>query len=137
MMETVLVDTSAFYAFIDATDDQHRLALNGMHRLLDGTAANQLVGLTHSSIVVESAALVQRRLGMDAVRDLLEDVIPPIRIRFVDADLHGRAVTALLAAGRREISLVDWTSFELMRELRIERALAFDDDFSTHGFAAF
>ena len=134
MTETVLVDTSALYAYLDAADEQHTLALDRMRRLFDSVAANERAALTHSSVVVESVALVQRRLGMEAVRDLLDNVLSPIEIRFVDADLHTRAVVALLAADRRDISLVNWTSFELMRELRIDHALAFDDDFADHGF---
>jgi predicted nucleic acid-binding protein len=43
-------------------------------------------------------------------------------------------VTASLAAPRRRVSLVDWASFELMRRRGIERAFAFDRDFSTQGF---
>jgi len=134
LTETVLVDTSALYAYLDAADEQHTLALDRMRRLFDSVAANERAALTHSSVVVESVALVQRRLGMEAVRDLLDNVLSPIEVRFVDADLHTRAVVALLAADRRDISLVDWTSFELMRELRIDHALAFDDDFADHGF---
>jgi uncharacterized protein len=134
LTETVLVDTSALYAYLDAADEQHTLALDRMRRLLDSVAANDSVALTHSAVVVESVALIQRRLGMNAVRDLVDVVMGPMMLRFVDADLHNRAVTALLAAGRRDISLVDWTSFELMRELRIDHALAFDDDFADQGF---
>ena len=40
----------------------------------------------------------------------------------------------MLAAGRRNVSLVDWTSFELMRAKGITNALAFDDDFDERGF---
>ncbi len=43
-------------------------------------------------------------------------------------------MSSLLAASRRSVSLVDWTSFELMREERLIDAFAFDDDFAAHGF---
>jgi predicted nucleic acid-binding protein len=33
------------------------------------------------------------------------------------------------------VSLVDWTSFELMRRQGIERAFALDADFDRQGFA--
>jgi predicted nucleic acid-binding protein len=42
-------------------------------------------------------------------------------------------VAALLAAATSDVSLVDWTSFELMRRKGIETALAFDD-FERQGF---
>ena len=56
---------------------------------------------------------------------------------WVDADLLGRATTALLAASRRSVSLVDWTSFTVMRERAIELAFAFDDDFTEQGFRTY
>ena len=34
----------------------------------------------------------------------------------------------------RDVSLVDWTSFEVMRRLGIEQAFAFNDDFAAQGF---
>jgi predicted nucleic acid-binding protein len=43
-------------------------------------------------------------------------------------------VAALLAAATSDVSLVDWTSFELMRRKGIETALTFDDDFERQGF---
>jgi predicted nucleic acid-binding protein len=51
-----------------------------------------------------------------------------------DEALHAAATAALLAAGLREVSLVDWTSFELMRRLGATQAFAFDD-FARQGFA--
>ncbi len=44
-------------------------------------------------------------------------------------------MAALLAAGHRSVSLVDWVSFELMRAERIDCAFAFDADFARQGFA--
>lgn len=51
-----------------------------------------------------------------------------------EAGLHRRAITAMLAARRRPVSLVDWTSFEVMRSRGIGSAFAFDDDFAAQGF---
>lgn len=71
---------------------------------------------------------------MAALRQLVEEVQPALDVRWVDADLHQAAVTALLAAERRGVSLVDWTSFEHMRRERIDRAFTVDADFATQGF---
>ncbi len=43
-------------------------------------------------------------------------------------------MTALIAAGNRSLSLVDWTSFELMRDEGLNQAFAFDDVFNRQGF---
>ncbi|HHH42298.1 MAG TPA: VapC toxin family PIN domain ribonuclease, partial [Chloroflexi bacterium] len=79
-------------------------------------------------------ALIQRRLGMKAVRLLQEEMVPLFHIHWVEPELHTSAISALLAAKRRNISLVDWTSFELMRRLGIRTAFAFDRHFAEQGF---
>jgi predicted nucleic acid-binding protein len=135
--EAVFVDTSALYAALDADDRHHADATGRWHRLLDGIAAGTRDGLTHGSALVEASALVQRRLGMAALRALHDRLLPVLTIHWVDAELHARAVSALLGAARRDVSLVDWTSFELMRVLGVEQAFAYDDDFVEQGFSSF
>ena len=134
-MTSVFVDTSAVYAALDGDDRRHGEAATSWARLFDGLEDATVDAFTHSGIVVEAAALVQHRLGMAAARALHHDLLPLLEITSVDAPLHRRAVAALLAANRREVSLVDWTSFELMRERALDTAFAFDDRFWEQGFS--
>jgi predicted nucleic acid-binding protein len=127
---TVFVDTSALYSVLDRDDVNHTAAAQTYEELLDDDSL-----LTHAYVVVETAALVQRRLGMDAVRALVDDTLPAFEVALVDEPLHRAATGAMLAAGRRDVSLVDWTSFELMRSRGVMRAFAFDSDFADQGFA--
>ena len=134
MRQTVFIDTSALYAVLDGDDIHHDRATRGWSSLLDGLERGEVDGVTHSSVIVEATALVQHRLGMAATRVLLDDLLPLLRTVWVDATRHERAASALLAADRRRVSLVDWTSFCEMRAQAIEVALAFDDDFVDQGF---
>lgn len=126
---TVFVDTSALYALLDADDENHRAAADAF---ASSTRTDVLV--THNYVVVETAALVQRRLGVEAVRSLVDDVLPPVELIWIDERLHRSATAAMIASGSARISLVDWTSFEAMRDQGIDRAMAFDDDFARQGF---
>lgn len=56
---------------------------------------------------------------------------------WIDERLHREATVATLAAGQRHISLVDWTSFLVMRDQALTVAFAYDDDFRTQGFELF
>ena len=129
-MVSVFVDTSALYALIDGTDSEHQAAAEEWQRL----RAEQTTLRTHNYIVLETAGLLQRRVGMGAAADLLRNFAPVLSVRFVDRELHGYATTSLLAASRRAVSLVDWTSFEMMRDERVTEVFAFDDDFAEQGF---
>lgn len=137
MSEPILVDTSALYAILDADDVRSPEASSIWDSLLDGIDEGEIEGVTHNAIVIEASALVQRRLGVEALRDLHDALLPVLTVHWVDAPLHTRAVTAMLAARKRDVSLVDWTSFELMRMRAIERAFAFDEDFADQGFGPF
>ncbi len=137
MTTPVFVDTSAIYAVLDADDVNHAEASRVWHLLLRGMEADKLEAVTHGSVIVEVVALAQRRLGMAAVRVVVDDLIPLFSTVWVDQALHDRAAAAMLAAGARGVSLVDWTSFEVMRRRGIEQAFAFDDDFQQRGFESF
>ena len=71
---------------------------------------------------------------MDAVRALDRDILPILETLWVDEDLHRAAVTALLTASRRRLSLVDCASFEAMRRHDVSRAFSFDRHFAEQGF---
>jgi len=127
---TELVDTSAFFAILDADDaNRDRARAHLGEALAAGTAL-----LTHEHVLVETTALVQRRLGMLPLRRFVDDLLPLVEVAWVDEALHVEAREALLAAGRRGVSLVDWTSFLLMRRLGVRRAFTFDPDFAAEGF---
>jgi predicted nucleic acid-binding protein len=126
----VYVDTSAFYSALVRDDADHSAAQETLERLRQENA--DLV--TSSYVLQETIALLQRRWGVEAVRDWEKQVEPGLEIVWVDAEVHRRALVALLASGDRRISLTDWSSFEIIRHARIARAFAFDRDFLNRGF---
>lgn len=116
---------------LDGDDEDHAPVREAVDRLLD--AEEPL--LTSNYVLVETAALLQARMGLRPLRALGERILPLVEIAWVERGLHDAAWSALLAAGRRGISLVDRVSFELMRRRGVDRALALDDDFVDEGFA--
>lgn len=128
---TVFVDTSALLSFLDEDDEDHDRVVGAVRRLRDERRRLR----TTSSVVVESVALVQRRIGVPAVRALRERLVPLLDVRWVERDLHEVALDALLETGRRRVSLVDHVSFVMMRREGIGTALTLDQDFAEQGFA--
>ena len=128
---TTFVDTSALFTLLHEGDPSHAAALAWLE---DASAAAPERLRTHNYVVVETIALTHARLGPSAVRMLIDDVLPACEVRFVDDDLHERAVIAYLAGLSRKVSFVDRMSFAMMRAERIDRAFAFDPDFAREGF---
>jgi predicted nucleic acid-binding protein len=128
---TTFVDTSALLAVLDADDKQHERASRTWRTLID--AGEPL--LTTSYVLVETFALTQARLGLDAVGALDSSVVPLLQTIWVDDALHRAGIAALLTAHRRDLSLVDCVSFEAMRRHGITRAFVFDRHFRELGFS--
>jgi len=124
------IDTSAFYALLDRDDESHRRARYAWGSLLEN--GNTLI--TNNYVLVEAFALIQHRLGIEAIRGFQNDILPLVNVEFVDAELHRSGVSALLSASRRNLSLVDCISFEMMRTLEIRTAFAIDPHFKEQGF---
>jgi len=127
---TVFIDTSALVAVLDADDLNSATA----SRTWESLVASGAPLVCHNYILVEAAAVIQRRIGLDAVRTFEEDIVPVLEVVWVDADVHEAAAGAHLAAARRSLSLVDCVSFEVMRRNGIKKAFAFDDHFRERGF---
>ena len=66
---------------------------------------------------------------------LTTDFVPLVAIDWVDEPVHAAGHAALLTANRKELSLVDCVSFELMRRRDVSTALALDADFGDQGFS--
>ena len=126
----VFVDTSAFYAVLDADDEHHAAAKAAWAELLDSGC--RLAATNY--ILVETGALLQSRLGMEAVRTFTSDVLPVVSILWVDEGAHRSAHHALLVSGRRRLSLVDCVSFEVMQRPRLDDAFCFDPHFAEQGY---
>ena len=127
---TVFADTSALYALLVRTEEGHTEVAAAFTRLLQGRRAL----VTSNYVLLETTALLQRRIGLPAVRDFDERIAPLLTLRWVTEPLHRRAMDRLIRADRRGVSLVDCTSFELMESEAIGEALTLDRDFATAGF---
>jgi predicted nucleic acid-binding protein len=127
---SIFVDTSAFYAVLDADDERHAEAAQAWESMLSSREPIH----TTIYVIVETTALLQNRIGMDGLRLFAADILPVVHLLWVDEGMHRSAMHALLVAGQRRLSLVDCVSFEAMRGLRIETAFCFDPHFAQQGF---
>lgn len=126
----IFVDSSFWIALTSPRDARHG----------DSRSLLRLVGdspLTTSNLVRgESWTFLRRRVGHRvAVQflDLLEGS-KTVQVAPITGELEDRALAWIRRHDEREYSFVDATSFALMRSLKIQRALAFDGDFTAAGF---
>lgn len=126
----VYVDTSAMLAILHAEDTNHAKAIETWLNLAQG----EIDLVCNNYVLVEAFSLLQRRYGLEKARALQERIAPLLDIDWLDEDLHSDAVNSLLTANRRQLSLVDCSSFATMRRMRIESVFTFDEHFKEQGF---
>ncbi len=127
---SVFIDTSALLAILDADDEHHKKAKG----IWTGLISEEETIICSNYVLVETFALVQNRLGVEAVRTLQEDILSMIMVEWVNEVTHKAGVTGVLTAMRKKLSLVDCINFDIMRKLGIKKVFAFDPHFKEQGF---
>ena len=128
--ERVFIDTSAFYALMDRSDNNYKEAAGLWIYFLEKDFYIQ----TSNYIILKTMALLQNRLGFEAADLWYRDVLSLAEILWVDKSIHNLAHELWLSLGRRKLSLVDCVSFVTMRHYKIEKVFGFDKHFGEQGF---
>lgn len=130
-MRRVFADTSAFFALGSVSDEAHGAAGRVWARLQE----RDLELVTTSYVLLETCALLQRRLGLTSVRSFREDIVPLVRVVWVGEELNERGLALLLSRGKEDFSLVDAVSITVCRDEGIREVFAFDRHFTEEGFS--
>jgi uncharacterized protein len=126
----IFADTSGLFALLVKNDYMFVRARENFNYFAENNA--QL--LTSSFVLVETTALLQRRIGLMPVNDFYTKILPLLEIVWVDDKWYAKGMQRLLTQNNREISLVDCISFEIMEALQIKWAFACDKHFEENGF---
>lgn len=129
-MTGAFIDTSALLTLLDRDEDNHARAVATWAALLSGGLPLH----TSNYVLLESAAVSQRKFGLASVRTLKEVFRPLLVTHWVTPEEHERAELALITANRRQLSLVDCSSFVVMQHLGVQRCFAYDAHFAEQGF---
>jgi predicted nucleic acid-binding protein len=124
------IDTSALLAILDADDKNH---IKAKQQWTDLVLAEATL-VCSDYVLVESLALIQHRIGLMAVKVFHEDIFPILTVEWVDESIYQAGITSVLISARRDLSLVDCISFEIMSRLGIQSAFSFDKHFKEQEF---
>jgi uncharacterized protein len=124
----ILVDTSAYYALADRSDQHHPAAVGFVK-------ANDRPLVTTDLIVIETLNLVQARLGPAPAIALGKRLFAPATTTMLKVTDHDLAQAWRLFQRYRDktISFTDCTTFALMARLEMATAFVFDIHFRQYG----
>jgi len=126
----IFIDTSAIIAFMNEDDEFYKDSFNIFSNLLEERAKI----ISSNYILLETMLILKNRIGIEAVKVLKNDILPVIKTCWIDEDIHNFCVNTQIAANRKKVSFVDFTSFEIMRRLNIRQAFTYDNHFEDMGF---
>ena len=137
-MRRVFVDTSAFTACTDQTDQFNKDALDLLTRLLD----SRLPQVTTNYVLAEAYTRIRRKLGHraavkfgDGTQKLTTE--GELQVVYADKELDKAAWEIFKKYADQNFSFVDCSSFAWLRQHPECEVFAFDDDFFWMGFPPF
>ena len=129
---TLFVDTGAWYALADSSDQYHDEAVKIYPKLL----GNYHPLKTTNLVVAETHILIRRCIGYQAAIAFLENIASSPRVFkiYSDSMLEEGAESILRQYQDQDFSYTDAVSFVVMKQYGITEAFSFDKHFATAGF---
>lgn len=131
--KTVFVDTGAWFAIADKSDQHHQSAKEHLRSILE--SGDRLV--TSSLVVHETVMLLSRRLSKVAALKFLDliDKDENVEVMHGDAVVEQEAYQIFRKYAEHDFSIVDCVSFVLMKNHSLRRVFTFDKHFRTMRFS--
>jgi len=129
--KTVFVDTGAWFALSDKSDQHHSEAVAVYPELL-----RRYCLLTTNLVIAETYILIRRSMGQRPAVTFLESIASTRRITKVYSDSisENAAENILRKYYDQDFSYADAVSFAVMKQYKITKAFFFDQHFLTAGF---
>ena len=128
----LFVDTGAWFALADASDQYHAQAVDTYPKLLKDFSSL----ITTNLVIAETYVLIRRNIGHQAAMVFLEKTAGSPRIVKIYSDniLEETAEDILRKYHDHDFSFTDAVSFAVMKQSGIDEAFAFDKHFLAAGF---
>lgn len=132
MVNDLFWDTSGFYAALNSDDTHHQQA----QKVLFNLRQQQQKSVTTDWVIGETCTLLSVRKRPHLISKFLDivDRSDALTVIHVDSDMFHRSKKALLKYCEKGVSFTDCTSFTIMRDLKLTKAITSDEHFLMAGF---
>ena len=133
MLPRIFIDTSAFLALEDESDQYHDEAIQFHEQVL---RRRRYEIVTTSYILDETLTLIRFRVGINASIDFSKKLRKSevVKIVRVSRGIEEESLDIFEGYDDKDFSFTDCVSFVVMREMGIKEVFAFDQHFNQMGF---
>ncbi len=127
--KTIFVDTGAWFALSDQSDQYHGKAAAHIRKLSnDGFEM-----ITTNLVVHETFMLLSRKLSRTAAITFLDEIYTDENVHIIHSNgaLEQEAIETIRKYADQDFSIADCVSFAVMKREAIKRAFTFDRHFKT------
>ena len=130
-MEKLFIDTSAFFAIINARDLNHDIALKFFKNDI-----NNFKVFSSDFVISETLTLIRRKMGSLIAFSWGEKIIQSnfIKILYSGENIFLDSWQTFIKYEDQDFSFIDCTSFLHMKENKIRCCFCFDTHFSIYGY---
>jgi uncharacterized protein len=131
-MKKLFTDTSGWMAIADGADPLHNSSIRARNQWLK----DEGILVTTDYVIDETLTLIRIRLGLFAAKKWWEQVCnsPRLRVEWIDWKRAEKARRWFFGWEDQSFSFTDCTSFVVMNQLHVRKALTGDRHFATAGF---
>lgn len=129
----IFVDTGAWFAIADTSDQLHNKATEHIKKLSESKA----VFITSNLVVHETIMLLSRKLSKNAAIRFIDMIYNDENVKIIQSNeiLEGKAYQTYKKYSDHDFSVADCVSFVLMKEHALKKAFTFDKHFKIMKFS--
>ncbi|MDQ1327316.1 MAG: uncharacterized protein QG641_596 [Candidatus Poribacteria bacterium] len=133
-MEKIFLDTSFLFAYYNADDEDHELALD----LIKDMVNNKVDIIISDYIFDELITLLLYRISKAKAIEICNRLINEIKsrnieLKYVDNEIFMEALKIFIRFSDKEWSFTDCTSYVIIKNAKITKAVSFDEHFRQFG----
>lgn len=132
-MDKIFIDTSAFVAVIDRSDNHHARAIKYWRQIENQPIAIYTTNFVFDETYTMLLLRINHQSALEFAKNILESQV--IQMIYVDPALQKKALKIAERFHDKSFSFTDCTSFAVMEENKLSQAFAFDNHFIQAGFS--
>lgn len=130
-LKKIFIDTSAFIAITDASEQNHELMIHTLASL-----PKTLKLITTNFVFDETITRIRALLGVDVAYEFAQKILtlPQYQMITLETKSLRKALELMKQYKDKTFSFTDCTSFVVMQQMKLKYALTLDSDFKKAGF---